>query len=737
MNQVRIPSALVRTSPVTPTGGGKTYTRQNYAEHGRRLMKSASETQSRIYQKLDSEIIDEVVYTIATAQDSPIKESRHRLKSIGVEIIQIDPKSSSIGVAVSSRANFTNLIEKIEQYASTIQNRGKSYFAAIEKIDEVDPIDKIDHELTSEGIHNCIIYLYSQLSADEQRKVLQAVSVNIQSEQEVDSKFLKTSVSGLALTARLTSAKIIELAKQYNSIRQIKLNSSIRLGGSRRGDPIANFTAVNTADNKVLVAVLDSGINEKSPYIAPFFVDRFADFDVGTTFDMSHGTFVASRIIYGDNIIDQVTAGILNGVCNIIDIPVFYRDARGRDLSLLEGDIIDILNNFIDEKPSVKLFNLSFGITRPIQDRSISSLANEIDAISKKHDKTFIIAAGNIHHDDPLDWKTFPVYCGSADSRITPPSEALLAITVGSYATQQNMRDIALPNQISPFSRNGPGMDGGIKPELVSSGGNSYVNARNLGDFNDGSAAVGIDDSGNHLAYDVGTSFAAPIVTHYASQVLASDPSMSSNLLKAYLIHFATNIGLHSAVAHRPDHKYGFGEFQFADFIGHSPSKMAFFYEGHLDSENYLHIPFHIPRAFDTMTTKRLKLKFTVVHDPAVDGVNPSEYSLSDILFELSKRDGGSKQKVSGSNKSVSKYSSKWNPVIKYERVFDRKFSSGEWEIRLRLNTRGSLEDDYKQTFAIIVECIDETNSINIHTEFMSDYAGHYSVPTSMPGDAI
>ncbi|WP_185974710.1 S8 family peptidase [Deinococcus detaillensis] len=721
---------------MTSTGGGKTYTRDDYSSHGRRLYSKFIETSENLEAKSDSDLIGDVVYAVVTAKDSSIKDSRHRLKSVGVEVIQIDAKDKSRGIAVSTKSDFKRLRLKVETYATTDEHTGKSYFSSIESIEEVDPLAKIDTELLKTGVHNCIIYLYSRLSNDEQRKVLQDISVKVQVRQEAASKFLRTSSSGLALTVTLNSERIIELATSYNSIRLIKMNASLRLEPAIVGEIISPITRVATSETNVIVAVLDSGIVQGSPFISPFVVARFEDLGLGSSFDTSHGTLVASRIIYGNDLEDQVNSGNLLPKCHVIDVPLFYRDVFGRDQSLMESDVIDLLNNFVDSFPQVRIFNLSFGTPNPINSGSISALANELDSIAKKFDKTFIVASGNMRHGEPHDWATFPAYLGDPDTRINAPAESILSLAVGSYSHVQSMTDISLPMQISAFSRTGPGMDGGIKPDLVSIGGNCFVSSGDP-DFRNTSAAVGLDATGKRLAYNIGTSFSAPIVSHYAAQILGSDPQMSANLLKCYLLHFASNSGLNGAISAKPDNIYGFGEFQDADYQGSNISRMIFIHEGELSSDQYSHIPFHIPRLFDSQTSKKLKIKFTLIHDPEVDSDNPAEYSLADILFVLSKNVTGVKQKVTGTNESLSKYSSKFNPVVKYERVFDRQFSSGEWEIRLRLNTRGRLDEDYKQAFALIIECIDETGTIDMYRSFMSDFGADYIIPMTQPGSAV
>lgn len=721
---------------MTPPQGGKTYQRGDYTSHGRRLLTNVKETASIIETRLDSQLIEDVVFAVVTANDTNIKDNRSRLSKIGVEIVQLDPSSDKRGVAISTKEKFREFSNKILEYANTEANKGKSYLAPIESIEEVDPVKKIDIDLLDAGVHSCIIYLYPILTGLQQNAVLQAISKEITSDPEAKTRFMRSSASGYALTAVLSSEKIIKIAEEYNSVRLIKANSSLQLDRSETGSALSSGTYLKPPTSDVKVGIIDSGIAKSSPFISPLIAKVYQDLGTGITLDTDHGTLVASRVAFGENIEAQVSSGVLEPVCKLVDIPIFWNDSKGKAHSLQESDVINLLNNFIPENKDVRIFNLSFGNYIPISDNRVSSLGSELDALAKLYDVTFIIASGNLRHNNPNDWSLFPTYIGSPSSRIHSPGESILGLTVGSYSHKQDMTDIARPMELSPFSRTGPGLDGGIKPDLVSVGGNCYVSGGS-GGFRHISAAVGLNARGTHLAYNVGTSFSAPIVSHYAARILGDMRDISSNLLKCYLVHFASKEGLHSSASLRPDNSYGFGEFQMADYTGEHANRMIFIHEGSITKDKYVHIPFHIPSSIDKISKKSLKVKFTVVHNPDVDVVNPSEYSLADITYSLSKRYSGIRKAVAESNSGLSRYSKKWSPIIKYERTFSRNFSAGEWELRLRLFTRGALDKKYSQDYAVIIECIDETNTIDIYKDLISEHASAYAMATPSPGAAI
>lgn len=691
---------------MTPNQGGKPYSRSDYKSHGVQLLQHTTDTFLSVRSKVDVDIIEDLVLSISTASETTINAQKSNLSKIGFDIISIDSRDKSKGIASIDKNKIDNLANRIEKYTNSQDNTGKTYFSPIDSIDEVDPLTKIDKILLEDGEKSCIIFLYPNLSSANQNRVLQEISFFIAVDDQRQSRFLKTSTSGYAMTAVLKPEKIIELATIYNSIRSIKHNSSLRLEKTIVGNAIDPKIAILPPLTDVKIGVLDSGIAPASRLISPFVSGRYSVIPSGTNLDTAHGTLVASRIIFGEDIESQIDDGNLRPVCYVVDIPVFWNDASGREESFTEADIIDLLNNFIPVNPDVRISNLSIGNYTPILDFEISPLANELDSLTKKYNLTFIVSSGNVLHNKPHSWSNYDSYVGKQDARINAPAESMLCVSVGSYAAEQFTGDLAPPNSISPFSRTGPGMDGGIKPDLVAVGGNCYV-YRSGGQFHIESSASGLDSSGTNIAYNIGTSFSAPIVSHFASQILHTDKDMSSNLLKGYLIHFADNSGFPVGISNAPNSLYGFGEFQMADFTSQEINRMVFVYEGNIKSDSYIHIPFHIPSTINRVKSKRMKIKLTVVHDPDVDSSNPAEYCMSDILFSLRKNYSGSLVEISGTNPTVSKYSTKWNPIIKYERVFSRQFSAGNWEVRLRLNTRGGLPKNYEQGFAVIIECID------------------------------
>ena len=182
-----------------------------------------------------------------------------------------------------------------------------------------------------------------------------------------------------------------------------------------------------------------------------------------------------------------------------------------------------------------------------------------LDVLSRELGVLFVVPTGNFEGEEgvPADWRAqYPAYLLRDEAALLDPAPALNALTVGGLArwdaTFNNQRyqndvaeqPIARHNQPSPFTRRGPSVGGAIKPELMAYGGDWAVNEqtankwtikRGLGELSTCMNFAG----GRLLAENVGTSFAAPAITHLAARILVDHPDASADLLRALLVAHA------------------------------------------------------------------------------------------------------------------------------------------------------------------------------------------------------
>jgi hypothetical protein len=191
----------------------------------------------------------------------------------------------------------------------------------------------------------------------------------------------------------------------------------------------------------------------------------------------------------------------------------------------------------------------------------MSAWASAIDNLTWQKDILFIVAAGNLPPDGRIGLtrlsarehiganRLYPDYLLEDSSRIANPAQSFQALTVGSIALNSYhappYSSIAQKDKPSAFSCSGFGIWNTIKPEVVEYGGDLVKDENtppNIIIRNDvcpelvrstlnGGSAVGTDK--------VGTSFAAPKVSHIAARLAAELPNESCLLYRALIVQSA------------------------------------------------------------------------------------------------------------------------------------------------------------------------------------------------------
>lgn len=280
----------------------------------------------------------------------------------------------------------------------------------------------------------------------------------------------------------------------------------------------SNYTVPTLADiiDEPLVALFDGVPQENHPYL----VDRLIIDDPDeytsqyTVQARKHGTSMASLITYGDlgNITHQslrkiYVRPIMKPLSTINNDTV---EAIPDDI-LLVDKIHEAVRRLFEQEagrvaPTIKIINLSIGLSYRQFDRAISPLARLLDWLSYKYRVLFIVSAGNHpgnNRGDDFENLDFGINLSdffalemaerdkkvlehlsnsSRNLRLLSPAESMNALTVGatfedSTDFTENMRWV-LPcseGMLSPISSLGSGMNKAIKPDIVYNGGRKFV----------------------------------------------------------------------------------------------------------------------------------------------------------------------------------------------------------------------------------------------------------------------
>jgi Subtilase family len=301
------------------------------------------------------------------------------------------------------------------------------------------------------------------------------------------------------------------------------------------------------------VAIIDSGIMEYNKYLKDAIDSQASQNYVAseeTTADLvpggGHGTKVAGAVLYPMGISHLTSPYALP--CRIKNIRVL--NSVNELVSLYPPKL---MQDVFDNNPDVKIFNLSISSFGPELNKHMSLWAAIIDKLIHQEDIIFILACGNIHRETISNLLRsgipYPTYLEEHLSKIADPAQSCFALTVGSvnhhFYEDENWISLGQENEISAFSRTGPGIWNMIKPDVVEYGGGQIVSKDGTFRINENEHTSpelvrSTLNGGNALGRDsVGTSFAAPKVSHIAAQLLKLYPNENINLIRALIVQGA------------------------------------------------------------------------------------------------------------------------------------------------------------------------------------------------------
>ncbi|WP_293914874.1 MULTISPECIES: S8 family peptidase [unclassified Sphingobacterium] len=326
------------------------------------------------------------------------------------------------------------------------------------------------------------------------------------------------------------------------------------------------------------VCVIDSGVMEGHKLLLPAilskesmsFVPNSAHTVADEVVNGGHGTRVAGAVLFGNNIPRE---GKYQAPCYIYNARVLDGDNQLSSLLFPPELMENVCLNFGD----AHIFNLSINNRVACRTTHMSQWAASLDRMSHEDAHLFVVSAGNLStekvqpnnpgiKDHRSAGRNYPVYLLENASRVADPAQSLFSITVGSicidHYEDEDLKSFGQRDHVSSFSRSGLGIWNSIKPELVEYGGD-WVTEK-MGNnliIKETTCPETVVSRGLGVARDtVGTSFAAPKVSHILAKLVAQFPFEGALFHKALLLQSAR---LPEHVRHNPDlnamRHYGYG----------------------------------------------------------------------------------------------------------------------------------------------------------------------------------
>ena len=448
-------------------------------------------------------------------------------EKLGIDLLGVNPDGSA---TVHAEAQS---FEKLRTWAGEFTNLGtrdKARWASLANFGWIPPEFKVDAnwlaQLDPKKPTEAYIELQPMLERFEADDVIRALDALIRAQEGESLRGVFTDYSGRYwLDARLIPVTIKRLVDEFFSVDSIHA-------------PLLAFPAALPAElfsgshpltvspidrpQRLLpcVAVADSGVKQQHLQLEPF--QRGIKVAEGCSPDPyeSHGTQVASRVVFGD-LQRESTERPLLPACSFFNISMVEGIDRPSGKPRIRAkSVVPAVRDVAQDAPDVRVFNLSIDSRLPLDEmseperRNTLALIEDLDNFVFDHDVIVVVAAGNSPVGTPPPAaKRYPTHLGELGWQLRSWSRAFNALTCGGTVPRPCIGGIAAQtNAPSPFTRIGPGFADSPKPDFCASAGDCGSDYALLA----GGGVYALTHDG-YLTETMGTSFAAPLLAREAA----------------------------------------------------------------------------------------------------------------------------------------------------------------------------------------------------------------------------
>lgn len=359
--------------------------------------------------------------------------------------------------------------------------------------------------------------------------------------------------------------QFVDLLSKHALVRKVTLPPLVQ--GMPQGSDSAVKTAVFPVKRDGVryprVGVVDGGL---SPGFSGWIVGSSGVIDLDHR-NETHGSFIAGLLVGARAAGNpEAVATELDG-CELVDIDIFPNHLiAGAFRSYYPNGFEDFLQELdlaiavAKQKHNVRVFNISLNLLQQVDETSYGPFAALLDGIAERHDVVLVVSAGNLEPNKfRRAWPTSPSkvpahllpYAGT--DRLLQPAESVFSLTVGAINPPASIGH--LDGAPTPYTRRGPGMKVGVKPDVCHYGGTTKLGAAShenlFSIMGDGRVLTGM-----------GTSYAAPLVAKtIASLESRIEGHIPRESLIALLVHRASVPGVlaHPELRTIARHFVGFG----------------------------------------------------------------------------------------------------------------------------------------------------------------------------------
>lgn len=472
------------------------------------------------------------------------------------------------------------------------------------------------------------------------------------------------------------------------------------------------------------IGIIDGGVSDT---LGDWIIDRWgvlADENV----DQEHGTFIGGLAVAG---------GSLNGAQNcpeadgaeLVDIAIYPEETEGVFETYYSGG----LTQFFDEmdaavadahaRHGVRVFNMSLNIMQPAAPEAYSPYAVRLDRIAEDNNAVIFMSAGNTRPQDlRAEWASDPATAlsGLAVARndgLLMPAESARNVAVA--ALNPIGHDGCVAHAPARYSRRGPGLRAGVKPDLAHVGGSGTAHPLV------GHGLFSILPDGT-VVDDCGTSYAAPLIAKTAAALdHAIEGEVSRETLIGLLVHHAQlpEPLRHKVLAPVARHLVGFGMPPSANRIMESGDHaITLVFASRIQQGQQINFRFPWPASLvGDGGTCRGRARLTLVSTPPLDPRFGAEFVCINVNATLQQQQKDGKwrgrleplylpsSRAPSVEAELIEHDLKWSPVKVHEKTFPRGVGpSSDWRLFVDYLTRaGEVMPDGGVPFTAILTISD------------------------------
>lgn len=338
--------------------------------------------------------------------------------------------------------------------------------------------------------------------------------------------------------------KLLEFLETHPLVRRIELPPIItrtNTGATNLRSAPSSFELPTrqTERSHPIMGIVDGGV---APVLNDWVQARW-DILADEHMDLRHGTFIGGLVVAGNALNGRDVCAEPDGI-ELLDVAVFPNETSPDAFQSYYPsglpDFFDEIDQAVNEYNSqygARIFNFSLNVQHPATPNRYGPFAIRLDSIAEANDCIFFVSAGNTAPQNMrAEWSSDPTQAlvdlaAARDDSLLMPGESVRNVAVAAVNPPDVSTSIA--NAPANYSRRGPGLRAGVKPDIAHIGGTGTPCAQS------GHGLYSILPNGN-ICDGCGTSYAAPLAAKTAAILDHSiEGDVSRETLHALLLHNA------------------------------------------------------------------------------------------------------------------------------------------------------------------------------------------------------